>query len=286
MYMRVWVCVCVHTTRAGRTALLNMASHTHDAPGVRRCSCSGKSYTMMGTSGILDPDHADLGLIPRLCYDLFQRLASPARTPDASLLEAALRLRPGTHVKVQYGIVASYYEIYCERVRDLFALSMLGPDVGSPSAAGRRGARRVFEHTLSTVSNTAGAHPGALKVREHPTKGAYVEGLTQVPITCYGDIEKLLVAGSYVRTVAETRMNELSSRSHAIFTLEFSQIATDANSGEELLARRSKMVLVDLAGSERSDTLSLQSQLQQQEVAAALQEARSPGGSNPSNVMN
>ncbi|RHY34189.1 hypothetical protein DYB32_001095 [Aphanomyces invadans] len=49
-----------------------------------------------------------------------------------------------------------------------------------------------------------------------------------------------LVAGQKLRTVAATLMNPTSSRSHAIFTIMFTQT--------------SKICLVDLAGSERSDT--------------------------------
>ncbi|KAH7726338.1 kinesin protein [Aphelenchoides avenae] len=58
---------------------------------------SGKSYTMMGKPN--DPD--EMGIIPRLCHDLFQRI-------DDTTSE---------HLK--YSVEVSYMEIYCEKVRDL-----------------------------------------------------------------------------------------------------------------------------------------------------------------------
>lgn len=55
------------------------------------------------------------------------------------------------------------------------------------------------------------------------------------------------------RTVAATNMNETSSRSHAVFTIFFTQQRHDA--ATDLVAEKvSKISLVDLAGSERADS--------------------------------
>lgn len=51
------------------------------------------------------------------------------------------------------------------------------------------------------------------------------------------------------RTVAATSMNAVSSRSHAIFNIIFTQIKTELNLKSEKV---SKISLVDLAGSERA----------------------------------
>lgn len=89
-----------------------------------------------------------------------------------------------------------------------------------------------------------------LKVREHPQTGAYVEGLTSVAVDTLEDIESIMRIGSKSRTVASTNMNARSSRSHAIFTLVFTQtkIAADMSAAIDTV---SKINLVDLAGSER-----------------------------------
>jgi kinesin family protein 1 len=52
---------------------------------------------------------------------------------------------------------------------------------------------------------------------------------------------------SYSRTVASTNMNETSSRSHAVFTIIFTQLRQDKMTG--LASEKvSKISLVDLAG--------------------------------------
>ncbi|XP_070692302.1 kinesin-like protein KIF13A [Pempheris klunzingeri] len=116
-----------------------------------------------------------------------------------------------------FKVEVSYMEIYNEKVRDL-----LDP----------KGSRQ------------------SLKVREHKVLGPYVDGLSQLAVTNFEDIEVLMSEGNKSRTVAATNMNEESSRSHAVFSIIVTQTLYDlqsGNSGEKV----SKMSLVDLAGSER-----------------------------------
>uniref|UniRef100_A0A8C2U4C1 Kinesin family member 13A n=1 Tax=Coturnix japonica TaxID=93934 RepID=A0A8C2U4C1_COTJA len=139
---------------------------------------SGKSFSMMGNA-------EQLGLIPRLCCALFQRISVEENESHTFKVEV------------------SYMEIYNEKVRDL-----LDP----------KGSRQ------------------SLKVREHKVLGPYVDGLSQLAVTNFEDIESLMSEGNKSRTVAATNMNEESSRSHA--------------SGV-CVSKVSKVSLVDLAGSER-----------------------------------
>ncbi|XP_055426693.1 kinesin-like protein KIF13A isoform X3 [Bubalus kerabau] len=116
-----------------------------------------------------------------------------------------------------FKVEVSYMEIYNEKVRDL-----LDP----------KGSRQ------------------SLKVREHKVLGPYVDGLSQLAVTSFEDIESLMSEGNKSRTVAATNMNEESSRSHAVFNIVITQTLFDlqsGNSGEKV----SKVSLVDLAGSER-----------------------------------
>ncbi|ROL46532.1 Kinesin-like protein KIF16B [Anabarilius grahami] len=112
----------------------------------------------------------------------------------------------------------SYLEIYNERVRDLL--------------------RRKLAKTYN------------LRVREHPKEGPYVEDLSKHLVQNYSDVEELMEAGNINRTTASTGMNDASSRSHAIFTINFTQAKFDAEMPSETV---SKIHLVDLAGSERAD---------------------------------
>uniref|UniRef100_A0A8C0GBT0 Kinesin family member 13A n=1 Tax=Chelonoidis abingdonii TaxID=106734 RepID=A0A8C0GBT0_CHEAB len=153
---------------------------------------SGKSFSMMGNA-------EQLGLIPRLCGALFQRISVEENDSQTFKVEV------------------SYMEIYNEKVRDL-----LDP----------KGSRQ------------------SLKVREHKVLGPYVDGLSQLAVTNFEDIESLMSEGNKSRTVAATNMNEESSRSHAVFNIVVTQTLYDlqsGNSGEKV----SKVSLVDLAGSER-----------------------------------
>ncbi|GAA5983840.1 hypothetical protein JCM5350_007569 [Sporobolomyces pararoseus] len=119
---------------------------------------------------------------------------------------------------LKFTVEVSYTEIYQEKVRDLL----------NPS------------------------NKGTLKVREHPTLGPYVEGLSKCAVVNFEDIEHLMDEGTKARTVAATNMNETSSRSHAVFTLLLTQKRHDSTTnmvGEKV----SRISLVDLAGSERAN---------------------------------
>jgi kinesin family protein 16B len=85
-------------------------------------------------------------------------------------------------------------------------------------------------------------------VREHPKEGPYVEGLGKHEVKDYRSIAALLETGNSHRATASTKMNDASSRSHAIFSLIVTQAVFECGLPSET---RSKLHLVDLAGSER-----------------------------------
>ncbi|PNY24852.1 Kinesin-like protein [Tolypocladium capitatum] len=122
---------------------------------------------------------------------------------------------------VAYTVRVSYFEVYNEHVRDL-----LVPVV--PSAA-----------------------PHYLKIRESPTDGPYVKDLTEVPVRNIHEIMRYMKMGDSSRTTASTKMNDTSSRSHAVFTIMLRQIHHDMET-DETTERSSRIRLVDLAGSERA----------------------------------
>uniref|UniRef100_A0A8D2LB63 Kinesin family member 1B n=1 Tax=Varanus komodoensis TaxID=61221 RepID=A0A8D2LB63_VARKO len=129
------------------------------------------------------------------------------------------KINDNSNEEMSYSVEVSYMEIYCERVRDL-----LNPK-----------------------------NKGNLRVREHPLLGPYVEDLSKLAVTSYTDIADLMDAGNKARTVAATNMNETSSRSHAVFTIVFTQKKHDVETNLST-EKVSKISLVDLAGSERADS--------------------------------
>ncbi|XP_032356234.1 stAR-related lipid transfer protein 9 isoform X2 [Etheostoma spectabile] len=113
----------------------------------------------------------------------------------------------------------SFLEIYNERVRDLLR-------------AGEQKKR------------------ASLRVREHPEKGPYVQDLSQHVVTDCKHAMDLLEEGMANRITAATHNHDASSRSHAIFTIQYTQAILEKNLPSETV---SKINLVDLAGSERAD---------------------------------
>lgn len=122
---------------------------------------------------------------------------------------------------IAYNVRVSYFEVYNEHVRDLL---------------------------VPVVPN---APPNYLKIRESPTEGPYVKDLTEVPVRNIDEIMRWMKNGDGSRTTASTKMNDTSSRSHAVFTIMLKQIHHDMET-DETTERSSRIRLVDLAGSERA----------------------------------
>eukprot|EP01060_Flectonema_neradi_P032843 TRINITY_DN5324_c1_g1_i1.p1 TRINITY_DN5324_c1_g1~~TRINITY_DN5324_c1_g1_i1.p1 ORF type:complete len:592 (+),score=90.26 TRINITY_DN5324_c1_g1_i1:1646-3421(+) len=114
----------------------------------------------------------------------------------------------------------SFMEIYCEKVKDLLKASEYA----------------------------------SLRVRQHPVKGVFVEGIERVSVSSWDECEEVINRGNQQRVTASTSMNEKSSRSHAVFIIN---VTIDENvklskNGRITSSQRTAVInLVDLAGSER-----------------------------------
>ncbi|EIE19392.1 kinesin-domain-containing protein [Coccomyxa subellipsoidea C-169] len=118
--------------------------------------------------------------------------------------------------KLKFTVRASYLELYKEVITDL-----LGPADGA-----------------------------SLQLREDVCNGVYVEGLTEREILNAGDAMAVVEEGTARRRTNETRMNQESSRSHAVLTV-YIESWSRADSDVECI-RSSRLNLIDLAGSERN----------------------------------
>lgn len=132
-------------------------------------------------------------------------------------------------------VEVSYFEIYNEKIHDLLA-----------------------------INGNTNERP-ALKVREHPVWGPYVVNLTQHPVKSFLELNNWLKLGNKHRATAATVMNEKSSRSHSIFSIELS--ISEMNGETDNSGRRSKVSLVDLAGSERLNTSNINEEHHKQSVS-------------------
>jgi Kinesin motor domain len=217
-------------------------------------------YLQSSTGTLEDP-----GLIPRCVDHLFEQLREDAanRTNCVSMI----------HV--------TYVEIYNDRFYNLLA-----------GAA-------ADDHAEPLVPVSQRDRDKKIKIREHPIRGVYLSGGSgklRVPVTSAAAVLSLIAKGTKMRQTSATQLNERSSRSHAVLTLEiesndYSSSASssinnsttrdtttngcDAVNGTTRRAsladcvsvRMGKLQLVDLAGSERV-TLS-------KAEGARLQEAQS-----------
>ena len=126
-----------------------------------------------------------------------------------------------------FEVTCSYTEVYNELVFDLLADS-------NP-------------RSKKTSSGTTSSTP--LELREDPTRGPVVAGLTHVSVAHEGEIFKLLEEGNARRKTEETGANAASSRSHAV--LEISVTRREKHRYDAAFAT-GKLSLVDLAGAERA----------------------------------
>ena len=112
---------------------------------------------------------------------------------------------------IEFAIKVSMLEIYNERIQDL----------------------------LNPLNNN-------LKIKESKLAGVYVDECTEIYVSSADEMRETMLLGSQNRTIASTRMNERSSRSHSIFVMTLSQ----KNSSTGTL-KVSRIYFVDLAGSEK-----------------------------------
>ncbi|KAL0979695.1 hypothetical protein UPYG_G00188350 [Umbra pygmaea] len=122
--------------------------------------------------------------------------------------------RKAVDIRAVAEVRVSYVELYREELRDLLEL-----------------------HT---------AHK-ELHIREDERGNTVVVGAREAVISSAEELLGVLEAGNALRHTGPTQMNERSSRSHAIITLQLTQHHHDDGS-----IRSSKLHLVDLAGSERA----------------------------------
>ena len=67
----------------------------------------------------------------------------------------------------------------------------------------------IYNEKVRDLLNPTTAKAG-LRVRQHPKKGFYADGLTVQPVKDYKDIEMRMEEGTKNRTVAATNMNATS----------------------------------------------------------------------------
>ncbi|KAL7750647.1 hypothetical protein RI367_003989 [Sorochytrium milnesiophthora] len=190
-------------------------------------SASGKTFTMQGPSDLSMSEMStsdQRGIIQRVAEQITAYAADVQADGD------------GKHVTVR----ASYIEIYQEKLADLLLdRNHYGSAFPPPFLLKGLGEIRIRKDSASATGS-----------------GVTVSGVTECNVERVEDYMGLLAIGSGNRAVGETNMNSVSSRSHAILTLNIEQVRQQKDKDGNVVSTRKscKLHLIDLAGSERADS--------------------------------
>ena len=100
-----------------------------------------------------------------------------------------------------------------------------------------------------TVNDLIDSTKKNLEIRESSQKGIFVNNLSEITVTSVEKAMQLLNKGEANRIIAETKLNEKSSRSHTIFKINIEFFVKDKINNKEK-KYNAQLNLVDLAGSE------------------------------------
>ena len=154
---------------------------------------TGKTHTMRGGKSL-----AERGVIPRLLSSIYRRARKVEKDSDGAS---------------QVQVSMSYYEIYNDRVFDLFE----PPEKRTPAG---------------------------LPIRDVGGGKTQVVGLTERPCSNLKEFEQLYDQANVNRSTSATKLNAHSSRSHAILCVKVTQSMEDGST------QVSTASAIDLAGSE------------------------------------
>ena len=75
---------------------------------------------------------------------------------------------------------------------------------------------QIYNENISDLLKT---DRSSLQIREDKKRGVFVEGLSEWAVRTPHEIYSLMQRGAMARATAATKMNDVSSRSHAVFII-------------------------------------------------------------------
>jgi len=194
---------------------------------------SGKTFTISGTQ-------ASPGIVPRTVHHVF----------------ASLRQHAARHKENVAMVFLSFVELYNNTLHDLLA----------PTGVHDGGASSSSSSNIHAPSHSG--TDGPIKIHEHPQRGVQLSGSAtlRTPVASAEEALLLIQRGNRGRATGNTNLNERSSRSHTVITLEIlsqsrggvggaqqagASAGGTSSSGSGAVTAFGKINMVDLAGSER-----------------------------------
>lgn len=256
---------------------------------------SGKTHSMFFPRGGQARDESDaIGIIPRAIDYVFQQLA---HRPNAELHVSFLEIYCDTIRDLGKASLLYTPDGGCalERTSDLYrdaaaaraetfgmrgsqsgnlttplqapSSSMANKGNGHNASAGSLGTS-VLHGPESDHNNNIGTSPlGARnkrfdqteEIREDAHGNVFVKGLARIPVRSCSEALDIIDRGLSMRATEATSMNDTSSRSHTVFTIEVAEQQqqqhvshdNDDDIDDDVIPVVGKLHLVDLAGSER-----------------------------------
>ena len=101
---------------------------------------------------------------------------------------------------------------------------------------------QIYTEIISDLLKPERQH---LLIREDKEKGVFVENLSEWVVKGPEEIFELMKRGSTLRTTAPTKVNDLSSRSHAVFIVYLENIVNSVSKGRQVsTVRQAKLNLI------------------------------------------
>ncbi|XP_075067466.1 kinesin-like protein KIF20A [Mixophyes fleayi] len=219
---------------------------------------AGKTFTIQGSP-------KDGGILPRALDVIFDHIRGrqyPKMNLKPYLGNDVMKLEP-TQVKQEEAIKAAILSTVKEDgMKTVSSLSNLSCEDFSPDNQGDDSNHHQFStwvsffeiyneyvyDLLDQFPSSKNQKRSALKICDDQSSTSYVKDLKWLNITSTEEACRILLIGNKNRSLASTRMNQQSSRSHSIFTIRLIKLS---HGDDPSVLGVSEMSLCDLAGSER-----------------------------------
>ena len=130
-------------------------------------------------------------------------------------------------------ITCSYIQIYNEKIYDLL------------DYMGENNYKKDFDVLSNKNKIEVMIRQNCLKIKYDKMRGIILDGVNEIKTNSFLDLFDVLALGETNRKIRHTNQNDMSSRSHTVFTIDIE---------DKISKIKSKIKLCDLAGSERFDS--------------------------------